>query len=970
MPIEVRCTNPNCNKRHQVPSASAGKSVRCRACGETFIAAEAPTLIDPRTAYADEVLEPAWSTAPSASPAPVLPSHATLTSARVGRFVIRGKLGAGAFGTVYRAYDPQLDREVALKVPNPGVMADAKRAERFLREAKAAANLRHPHIVPVFDTGKDGDTFYIASAFIAGQPLSDTIEEHGTDFARAARIVRELAEALAYAHGQGIVHRDVKPQNVMVDRHDRVHLMDFGLAARHDEESRLTADGTVLGTAAYMAPEQAAGQKGEAQPSFDQYAVGVVLYELLTGTVPFKGPVPVVIHSHLHAEPAPPRTLRPEVPRDLETICLRALSKRPEDRYPNCQELADDLRRWLEGEPVTARRMGVAERVARWVRKEPKLAAAGALIALLVCAAVGLLVVSAERARQNAQTQDRLRREADTAAAQAEKDAAAARTAEKRAEESAEQAHTAGASAVVEAERARGALKSAEDERKQAESARAKTAEALKTAENEKHAAEDARKAAEGAKKAAEDARKQAETALSDLEKAQRSVAEAAYPSQIRAAAQLLELKSYHEANRVLDQCAKELRESEWRYLKFLCAAQGKSGFPYAAHPGNTKQWTLAALSTDGRRIAAYTTKSQSVALFDVRLGLGRTAAGPLELWGDLRNLFGDMDPNTPFRQLRVTGGAQGRDTTRAYLEWYQFRLNRVKEGDEKNWFLTMKSAGSSGLHCTEEGYVLAAVPKNSIIFSRTRHEPPVFEKPENGRTPEPQPTIWTGDRTYGLAVSPNGKWVALSTGWVYEVNWEKIEKQRPNKPALAKPDFDEPKAPRSDGDSTPKSKVSFLNWFNQRYVVRDAQVGALAVSSGGQVAFAEKTTAGVYISTPVEDPPIGVPAGPGAGPGVTGGPPGRNREPPIRVRDVPGKWTNVNLLRFSRDGRRLVFIEGAYGPIYLVDTASGALLMTLRVGGGVLDIGFDGETRSVMAVTTNGQLHVWYAFDPQSPGR
>src|SRR5205814_1839956 len=150
-----------------------------KGCGQTFVIGDSATVN---------------GSAPPASP-PVSrpsPSHTDLQS--VGRFVVRGKLGSGAFGTVYRAYDPQLDREVALKVPNPGVMTDPKRAERFLREAKAAANLRHPHIVPVFDAGQDGDQYYIASAFIDGKPLADTIDERGTDFARAARIVRELAE--------------------------------------------------------------------------------------------------------------------------------------------------------------------------------------------------------------------------------------------------------------------------------------------------------------------------------------------------------------------------------------------------------------------------------------------------------------------------------------------------------------------------------------------------------------------------------------------------------------------------------------------------------------------------------------------------------------------------------------------------------------------------------------------------------
>jgi serine/threonine protein kinase len=184
MPIKATCPNPTCARQYSVSASVAGRKTRCKGCGQTFVIGDSPTVNG------------------SEPPAPTVnrpsPSHTDLQM--VGRFAIRGKLGAGAFGTVYRAYDPQLEREVALKVPNPGVMTDPKRAERFLREAKAAANLRHPHVVPVFDAGQDGNSYYIASAFINGTRLSDAIPEGGTEFPRAARLARELAEALAYAH--------------------------------------------------------------------------------------------------------------------------------------------------------------------------------------------------------------------------------------------------------------------------------------------------------------------------------------------------------------------------------------------------------------------------------------------------------------------------------------------------------------------------------------------------------------------------------------------------------------------------------------------------------------------------------------------------------------------------------------------------------------------------------------------------
>ena len=304
MSLRLTCPNPSCAKRYSIPDAGAGKSIRCKGCGETFIAAGSATVgIEPPRSQPGDELEPAWGP----TPVPAAPASLTTTGNSVGRFVIRGKLGAGAFGTVYRAFDPHLDRVVALKVPNPGVMADAKRVERFLREAKAAAGLRHPHIVPVFDAGKDGDSYYIACAFIDGAAAVRRHPRNRDRLPARARLARELAEALAYAHEQGIVHRDVKSQNIMLDTHDRVHLMDFGLASRQDEVARLTNDGAVMGTPAYMAPEQAKGQQGEPQPAADQYAAGVVLYELLTGRVPFTGPLPVVMHNVIHMEPDAPR---------------------------------------------------------------------------------------------------------------------------------------------------------------------------------------------------------------------------------------------------------------------------------------------------------------------------------------------------------------------------------------------------------------------------------------------------------------------------------------------------------------------------------------------------------------------------------------------------------------------------------------------------------------------------------------
>ncbi|HEY2910646.1 MAG TPA: protein kinase, partial [Gemmataceae bacterium] len=411
MAVLAHCPSPGCSGSYRIPDGFASRSIRCPICKKSFTPG-------PEKFPTKESASPNTPVADASSPKQNLAAAAFPTSALkgLGRFVVLGRLGVGAFGTVYKARDPHLDRDVALKVPNPGMLDSPKRIERFLREARAAARLRHPNIVPVFDAGKEGEYYFIASAFVDGRPLSESIGERGMDVRRAAEIVRRLAEAIAYAHGQGIVHRDVKPANIMLDLDEQPHLMDFGLAARANEAEKLTNDGAVLGTPAYMAPEQAGGKKGDASPRSDQYALGVVLYELLTGQAPFHGPPAAVLYKVIHHEPTPPAQVRGSpLPRDLETICLKAMSKNPDDRYPDCQAFADDLRRWLAGEPIAARRHSAVERLIRWTKNNRIVAASLAITALSLVTGAGAALGFAFEARQRSAEAENALRAADIA---------------------------------------------------------------------------------------------------------------------------------------------------------------------------------------------------------------------------------------------------------------------------------------------------------------------------------------------------------------------------------------------------------------------------------------------------------------------------------------------------------------------------------------------------------------------------
>jgi serine/threonine protein kinase len=308
---------------------------------------------------------------------------------RLGRFELLNRLGSGSFGHVYRARDIELGRIVAIKIPKVGNLVDVEDAARFAREARSAARLAHPGIVALHETGQAEDgSYFLVEEFIEGSALSTRIGPQPGDPRAAAELLALVGEALDYAHRMGVIHRDIKPSNIQLDLEGRPHLMDFGLAKRVADDASMTQEGQVLGTPAYMSPEQARGESRLVDERSDIYSLGVVLYELLTGERPFGGNRRLLLLQVLEDEPRPPRQLNHRIPRDLETVCLKAMAKAPARRYASARDFVDDLRRFLAGEPIRARPISIRERLWHWRRRNP--IAASLLATVTLGSAFGL----------------------------------------------------------------------------------------------------------------------------------------------------------------------------------------------------------------------------------------------------------------------------------------------------------------------------------------------------------------------------------------------------------------------------------------------------------------------------------------------------------------------------------------------------------------------------------------------------
>src|SRR5215475_932261 len=318
-------------------------------------------------------------------------ARATKLLGELGEYELLEEIGRGGQGVVFRARQKSLNRIVALKVISLGQWASKAHLKRFRLEAEAAARLEHPGIVPIHEVGERDGSCYFSMKFIEGGQLDEVAKREPMPIRRAAELIAKVARTVHYAHEHGILHRDIKPGNILLDANGEPHLTDFGLVRLVESESSVTRTVDVLGTPSYKSPEQGAGYNTKLTNATDVYGLGAVLYQLLTNHPPFAGGTTFeTIKLLLETEPRPPRLWNPKVDRDLSTICMKCLEKDPLRRYSSALALAEDLERWLRHEPIKARPIGVIGRGKKWLQRNPT-AAGIAVLSLALIAAVGVI---------------------------------------------------------------------------------------------------------------------------------------------------------------------------------------------------------------------------------------------------------------------------------------------------------------------------------------------------------------------------------------------------------------------------------------------------------------------------------------------------------------------------------------------------------------------------------------------------